>query len=108
MKRMMGSLIGFLLMVSACTSASPAEKTLEIKATANTVHQNFFDASLKPVMTVNSGDIVRVETATGNPTYFERHGVPKDKIPQELYTAFKGLPYDDSGPDRGRADSTLD
>jgi acetamidase/formamidase len=108
MKRMMGSLIGFLSIVSACTPASPAEKTLEIKATANTVHQNFFDASLKPVMTVNSGDIVRVETATGNPTYFERHGVPKDKIPQELYTAFKGLPYDDSGPDRGRADSTLD
>ena len=84
------------------------EKTVELKATAKTVHQNFFDASLKPVLTINSGDTVRLETATGNPKYFERHGVPKDKIPQELYTAFEGLPYDESGPDRGRADATLD
>ena len=60
------------------------------------------------MLTINSGDTVRLETATGNPKYFEQHGVPKDKIPQELYTAFDGLPYDDSGPDRGRADATLD
>ena len=81
---------------------------MELKPTAKTVHQNFFDASLKPVLTINSGDTVRLETATGNPKYFEQHGVPKDKIPQELYTAFAGLPYDDSGPDKGRADATLD
>jgi len=111
MKRMPGSLVVCLLsIVSACTRASPrgTEKTVELKATAKTVHQNFFDASLKPVLTINSGDTVRLETATGNPKYFERHGVPKDKIPQELYTAFEGLPYDESGPDRGRADATLD
>jgi acetamidase/formamidase len=71
-------------------------------------NKNFFDASLKPVLTINSGDTVRLETATGNPKYFEKLGVPKDKIPQELYTAFEGLPYDESGPDRGRADATLD
>jgi acetamidase/formamidase len=112
MKRMTGSriLVCLLAIVSAGTQASPGatEKTVELKATAKTVHQNFFDASLKPVLTVNSGDIVRLETATGNPKYFERHGVPKDKIPKELYTAFDGLPYDDSGPDRGRADATMD
>ena len=97
-------------MVSACTraSSSTSEKTFELKATAKTVHQNFFDASLKPVLTINSGDSVRLETATGNPKYFEKHGVPKDKIPPELYAAFDGLPYDESGPDRGRADATLD
>ena len=112
MKQMTGSLVllGLLAIASACTRGSTraAEKTVELKATAKTVHQNFFDASLKPVLIINSGDIVRLETATGNPKYFERHGVPKDKIPQELYTAFEGLPYDESGPDRGRADSTLD
>jgi len=103
-------LLCLLSTVSACTraSSSSTEKTVELKPTAKTVHQNFFDASLKPVLTINSGDTVRLETATGNPKYFEQHGVPKDKIPQELYTAFDGLPYDDSGPDRGRADATLD
>jgi acetamidase/formamidase len=108
---MTGSLVLCLLsIVSACERASPSatEKTVELTATAKTVHQNFFDASLKPVLTINSGDTVRLETATGNPKYFEKHGVPKDKIPPELYTAFEGLPYDESGPDRGRADSTLD
>src|SRR5579862_8293356 len=112
MKRTTGLLLLFCLLsiLSACTNATSqtAEKTLELKATAKTVHQNFFDASLKPVLTINSGDIVRVETATGNPKYFEKHGVPKDKIPKELYTAFEGLPFDESGPDKGRADATLD
>jgi len=112
MKRITGLLIlvGLLAAASGCTrsSAATGEKTVELKATAKTVHQNFFDASLKPVLTINSGDIVRLETATGNPKYFEKHGVPKDKIPKELYTAFDGLPYDESGPDRGRADATLD
>lgn len=111
-RRMASSLVlvSLLSIVSACTRASSeaTEKTVELKATAKTVHQNFFDASLKPVLTINSGDTVRLETATGNPKYFEEHGVPKDKIPQELYTAFNGLPYDVSGPDRGRADATLD
>jgi acetamidase/formamidase len=109
--RMTGSLVLLCLLsiVSACTQVAvrATEKTVELKASAKTVHQNFFDASLKPVLTIDSGDIVRLETATGNPKYFEKHGVPKDKIPQELYAAFDGLPYDDSGPDRGRADSTL-
>jgi len=103
-------LLSLLSIVSTCTraSSSTTEKTVELKPTAKTVHQNFFDASLKPVLTINSGDTVRLETATGNPKYFELHGVPKDKIPQELYTAFEGLPFDNSGPDKGRADATLD
>ena len=111
MRRTMGllTLLFLLSILSACTWGSKAaEKTFELKATAQTVHQNFFDASLKPVLTINSGDIVQLETATGNPKYFEKHGVPRDKIPQELYTAFDGLPYNESGPDRGRSDATMD
>jgi acetamidase/formamidase len=112
MKRVVASLVltGLLAIVYACArgSLNATEKTFDLKASAKTVHQNFFDASLAPVLTINSGDIVRLETATGNPKYFEKHGVPKDKIPQELYTAFDGLPYDESGPDRGRSDATMD
>jgi hypothetical protein len=61
-----------------------------------------FDASLKPVLTIDSGDIVRLWTTTGNPRYFESLGVPKEKIPVELYAAFEGAPGE------GRDDHTLD
>ena len=67
----------------------------------NTVHRNFFDATLKPVLKINSGDTVRIETSTGNPRYFEKLGVPHDKIPPELYSEYQGVDND------GRGDHTL-
>ena len=73
----------------------------ELKASPTTVHRGFFDASLKPVLTIESGDIVRLETATGNPKWFEKLGVPKDQIPAELYTVFEGFEGE------GRGDHTL-
>ena len=82
--------------------AYSAEKIHELKASPTTVHRGFFDASLKPVLTIDSGDIVRLWTTTGNPRYFESLGVPKEKIPAELYAAFKGAPGE------GRDDHTLD
>jgi acetamidase/formamidase len=93
----------FLCLIAAGTSAmaqSPAVH--DLKATPATVHRGFFDASLKPVLRVNSGDLVRLETSTGNPRYFEKLGVPKDKIPKELYAEYEGVDND------GRGDHTLD
>src|SRR5437660_12813717 len=71
--------------------AQSAPKVHDLKAAPDTVHRGFFDASLKPVLTIDSGDIVRLETATGNPRYFEKFGVPKEKIPAELYRVFDGV-----------------
>jgi len=73
----------------------------ELKASPATVHRGFFDATLKPVLTIDSGDIVRLETASGNPRFFESIGVPKEKIPAELYAVFEGV----EGTNRG--DHTL-
>ena len=53
-------------------------------------------------MTIDTGDIVRLWTATGNPRYFESLGISKDKIPPELYTAYEGV------QDDGRDDHNLD
>jgi len=86
----------------AAGEAQCAEKIHELRASPTTVHRGFFDASLKPVLTIDSGDIVRLWTTTGNPRYFESLGVPKEKIPAELYAAFEGAPGD------GRDDHTLD
>lgn len=81
--------------------AIAAAHIYELKATPATVHRSFFDATLPPVLTVDSGDIINLETATGNPRYFEKLGVPKEKIPAELYAAFQDVDND------GRGDHTL-
>jgi len=91
----------FVLALPALASAQAPPKVHELKASPATVHRGFFDASLKPVLTIDPGDIVRLETATGNPRWFEKLGVPKEKIPAELYEVFKGVDND------GRGDHTL-
>ena len=79
----------FALPCPAAPQGAPA--THELKASPATVHRGFFDASLQPVLTIDSGDIVRLETATGNPRYFESLGVPKERIPAELYEVYQGV-----------------
>src|SRR5215510_4305683 len=90
-----------LMALPVLLNAQGGPRTHELKASPSTVHRGFFDASLKPVLTIDSGDIVRLETATGNPRWFEKLGVPKDKIPAELYDVFQGVEGD------GRGDHTL-
>jgi acetamidase/formamidase len=73
----------------------------ELKASTKTVHRGFFDASLTPVLTINSGDTVKLETASGNPRYYENLGLTKDQIPAELYDVYEGV------EGAGRGDHTL-
>ena len=82
--------MGYALLAGQAMAQS-APKVHDLKAAPDTVHRGFFDATLKPVLTIDSGDIVRLETATGNPRYFEKLGVPKEQIPAELYRVFEGV-----------------
>jgi hypothetical protein len=91
-----------LIAGGAAATAQGEEKVHELRASPSTVHRGFFDASLTPVLTIDSGDVVWLWTTTGNPRYFESLGVPREKIPAELYAAFEGA------PGAGRDDHTLD
>jgi acetamidase/formamidase len=82
--------VAFLSAFAAVLSANGAENIHELKPSASMVHRGYFDATQKPVLTIDSGDVVRIWTASGNPKYYENLGVPKEKIPQELYTAYEG------------------
>src|SRR5262249_37710310 len=88
--------------VCAAAAAQGEEKIHELRASPPPVPRGFFDATLKPVLPIDSGDIVRLWTTPGNPRYFESLGVPKEKTPAELYAAFEGAPGE------GRDDHTLD
>ena len=96
------STIGLAAALICCAAAAQAETVHELRASPTTVHRGFFDAALKPVLTIDSGDVVKLWTTTGNPRYFESLGVPKEKIPAELFAAFEGAPGE------GRDDHTLD
>ena len=43
---------------------------------AETVHWGYFDATLKPALTVKSGDTVTIDTVTGGPNFLP----PRDKF----------------------------
>jgi acetamidase/formamidase len=79
------------MMLLGMVLAQSAPKVHELRPAPDTVHRGFFDASLKPVLTIDSGDSVWVWTASGNPRYYENLGVPKEKIPPELYRVYDGV-----------------
>jgi acetamidase/formamidase len=95
MSRLTSRIGAAALLLGVIAGAGAAEH--ELKPSPATVHRGFFDATLKPVLTIDSGDIVRIWTATGNPRYYEALGVPREKIPAELHAAFEGVKDDARG-----------
>src|SRR5215831_2406062 len=71
-----------MLAVSSPRDALSAEYTL--MPSPQTVHIGHFSAALKPVLTINSGDIVTIETATSlDPAEIDQSGaVPPSVVPE--------------------------
>jgi acetamidase/formamidase len=84
-----------LLFCLIATAPCGAE-TLELKATPKTIVWGYYAASAKPVLTVHSGDTVRIETVSGNPTRLEAAGAQANQIPEALRTIYKEVT--DRGP----------
>jgi acetamidase/formamidase len=76
-------LIGMSLLLGlAVPFASAAEYTL--MPSPQTVHVGYFSAALKPVLTINSGDIVTIESVAGlDPAIIDASGVvPPSAVPE--------------------------
>src|SRR5258708_12161590 len=80
----------------AFNDANAAEHTL--MPNPQTVHIGHFSAALKPALTINSGDIVTIETATHiDPAEVDRSGVvPPNVVPQYTPAIYQQLM--DRGP----------
>ncbi len=51
-----------LFLLGGCAAMSQGGKTHSLKGTPQTVHTGFFDATIPPVLTINSGDTVNLST----------------------------------------------
>jgi hypothetical protein len=74
-------ILGLLLFAPVVSDASADEYTL--MPSPQTVHIGHFSAALKPVLIINSGDIVTIETATHlDPAEVDQSGVvPPSAVP---------------------------
>ena len=88
----------FLLAVAEVSLAIPARaETHELKLTPMNVHWGYYDAHLKPVLKIASGDTVRVETmVAGGLERLNMAGVPDAEIPDSLKQVEKSIT--DRGP----------
>jgi acetamidase/formamidase len=98
MKKLMG-FIGTAACVACATgtsanpgvSAPPGGKVHKLELTPQTVAWGWYDAAAKPVLTINSGDVIDVRTAsTCNPTSLVRAGLDSSELDpdmQKIYSA---------------------
>jgi acetamidase/formamidase len=61
-----------------------AQQTYKLPATSKTVVWGYYAATATPVLRIQSGDTVEIETVSGNPARLEAAGAPADQIPKAL------------------------
>lgn len=91
-----GAIAALLSSVFVLSGGSAAEYTL--MPSPQTVHVGYFSAALRPALTVNSGDIVTIETATHlDPADVDRSGVvPPSAVPESTRAIYREVK--DRGP----------
>ena len=76
-----------------------SEVPYTLTAGPKTVHVGHLSSELKPVLTINPGDTVSIETyGSLPPEKYEAHGVPPDMIPQSLRDIFREAKDRGPGP----------
>jgi acetamidase/formamidase len=86
------------LAASLAASAHPA-KTYRLEATPSTVAYGYYWSEAPPVLRIDSGDIIDVDTLlTNTPTGLAKAGVPDDKIQSSLKVIVSEVTGDRRGP----------
>ncbi len=70
----------------------------KLKATPETLAWGYYWAGAKPALTVRSGDVVEIQTVSGNPANLETAGVAADQIQPELRKIHTDVPRETRGP----------
>src|SRR6476469_5663148 len=78
-------------------AAAQAPKTHRLEATPDTVAYGYYWSEAKPVLTIDSGDIIDVDTLlTNTPRGLERAGVKPEDVQASLRAVVDGVT--DKGP----------
>jgi acetamidase/formamidase len=84
---------------SAALAASHPPKTYRLEATPSTVAYGYYWSEAPPVLHIDSGDIIDVDTLlTNTPTGLAKAGVPDDKIQSSLKAIVSEVTGDRRGP----------
>ncbi|MBV8732260.1 MAG: acetamidase/formamidase family protein [Acidobacteriia bacterium] len=70
----------------------------KLAPTPQTVAWGYYWAEAKPVLTIQSGDTVQIQTVSGNPETLEKAGVPAAQIQPELRRLHAEVPKESRGP----------
>lgn len=89
-----------LILAALATVTTPAAAAIcELKATPQTVAWGHYDATERPVLTIQSGDTVVIHTLlTNSPAGLEKAGVAPDAIEPALRAVYDGVPASARGP----------
>jgi acetamidase/formamidase len=98
MKKILIALSTLVSLAAANAMAHPP-KTHRLEATPATVAYGYYWADAPPVLRIDSGDIIDVDTLlTNTPTGLAKAGVPDDKIQESLKTIVTEVTGDRRGP----------
>jgi acetamidase/formamidase len=86
--------VATFLLTSVLASASEHQ----LKAKPENIAWGYYWSAAKPVLKIKSGDIVEIQTVSGNPMNLERAGLKLDDIQPELRAVNNGVPRDARGP----------
>ena len=99
MKKSAISYVGVLLLSLGCNAYAHPPKTHRLEATPATVAYGYYWSDARPVLRIDSGDIIDVDTLlTNTPAGLAKAGVPDDKIQASLKTIVAEVTGDRRGP----------
>ena len=95
--RIFSAMLTFIILAH---SSAPRAAEFTLPASPQTVHIGYFLSSLRPVLTIDSGDIVSIETASNlDPSIVDQSGVvPPSAVPQYVRDIFREVRDRGPGP----------